>query len=254
MAAEYKCDRCGFVTIHKFSIMKHLRKTLICDALLLDISRDKIIEKIEIDSLKKDQKFKCKFCPKTLTTRNGIYLHQTKCKYKDNPYQNNIDINANTTTATNATTPTNTNTTTVTATNTNNALLNIDNIEETDFYQKLLLKLKNDLTFDKINIGTQNNAQNIIQFTTNNMYSFGNEKIDYISKDKDLLGNCFINRDIPEIVKQIHFSQEYPNNGNIRLKNNDEKSNFIEVYSEGSAAVDNFLSFIVFFSFFMILS
>ena len=38
---------------------------------------------------------------------------------------------------------------------------------------------------------------------------------------------------IPEIVKQIHFSNENLQNSNIRLKNNDEKSDFVEVYNEG---------------------
>ena len=59
------------------------------------------------------------------------------------------------------------------------------------------------------------------------------EQTDYITKDKDFLSKCFLDKDIPEIVKQIHFSNENLQNSNIRLKNNDEKSDFVEVYNEG---------------------
>ena len=198
-----------------------MKKEIICPSLISNISRDKLIEKINDNNIKTNQEFKCRYCPKTLTSRNGIYVHETKCKHKNNK----TDI--------------------IIANPMNQLLIDLDknpnmDLESVPAYQLLRDKLETDI-IQKLGssntiIGTQNNTinQNTIDQSTvnnNNMYYFGSEQPYHL--DKDFMSDCFLRKDIPGIVKQIHFSHEHPKNNNVRLKNNDEKSDYLEIYNEG---------------------
>ena len=220
---SYKCERCNYETLYKSNLLKHLKTVKICESISSDIPREDLLYKIKYETIKDVNIYKCKYCPKKLSSKSGIYLHEKKCRNQNNNTIVEQEVTNNTAIVEQV----------VANNNTFQSPFDIKTFKSTELYKELVSSIKEELNIDKVLIGTQNNAQNIIQYTTNNMYSFGSEQTDYITKDKDFLSKCFLDKDIPEIVKQIHFSNENLQNSNIRLKNNDEKSDFVEVYNEG---------------------
>jgi len=90
---------------------------------------------------------------------------------------------------------------------------------------------------NKINISNMNNSNNTNNNNTNcnnttniTINKFGNENVDYITKEKIIQMikagpyACF-----PELLKMIYFNPDHKENSNIIIKN--KKQSFVKVYS-----------------------
>ena len=68
------------------------------------------------------------------------------------------------------------------------------------------------------------NQQNII-----NVKSFGQENMDYLSKD--FLNSCLLMNNIVPLIENIHFDKEHPENHNVKVKST--KQELMETFVDG---------------------
>jgi hypothetical protein len=73
---------------------------------------------------------------------------------------------------------------------------------------------------------TVNNTQNIINI---NLRDFGNENHNHLSKD--LLHKWFANKQLSQLIENLHFDVKCPENNNVRLKST--KRELVEIYQNG---------------------
>lgn len=217
MVKEFNCERCGFITNYKRTLYLHITHEKLCESKLSSISRKILIEKYNNLSIKTDMKYKCKYCPKTLNTLCGIKFHEKKCT------QNNI-------------------------LNTDNSIKNknIDNstnntviIKTDDSILLTLTKKIDELIIKTDKLELQLSHQNNLFFNynfdivTNNikLKDYGCEDIGHI--DKKMLLYYLLHKNIPELIKDIHFSKDKIENCNIRLHKNNVNYDFVEIYNQG---------------------
>jgi hypothetical protein len=110
----------------------------------------------------------------------------------------------------------------------NNIVINND--IETRIVNRVLEEIK-----EKFNGIIQNNTYQTITNNNNttvfvNLNSFGNEDMSHITND--FLSHCLLNptKGITELIENIHYNTEVPQNNNIRFKSN--KNNTFEKYYE----------------------
>lgn len=80
-----------------------------------------------------------------------------------------------------------------------------------------------------------NNTQNVhvIQNFNIHLKEFGFENVSHLSKD--FLNYCFANKKLVELIDNIHFYKECPENHNVRLKS--KKQELMEVFENGNWVV-----------------
>jgi hypothetical protein len=88
--------------------------------------------------------------------------------------------------------------------------------------EKEIEKVKNIQVHNHTTINTQNNQMNI------NINNYGNETLNHIPAD--IIQYCFMMKDIPSLIENIHFDKECPENKNIQLKS--LKHKIINIYQD----------------------
>lgn len=196
------CFRCGkeFNRIDNFK--RHLRKSIICDAIYMDVDRKLIINcydlllKQFLNEQTKPQKYICEYCHVEFASRCNYYTHKLhRCginkkiklledKILELQNQNNI------------------------TNNTTNSHNNINNSNNT----------------------TNNNNNNILNNNNITINNYGSEtSIDEIPIDKWISMFSKEEKMLPDIVKAVHF--DIPENRNIYLPTT--KNSFMMVFQNG---------------------
>jgi hypothetical protein len=74
----YNCKRCGSEWEFKYLLKRHLARKTLCNPVLSDIDRVKLISEFQLEQ--KEKKYICKHCKKCFTNKNSKYVHQRDCK------------------------------------------------------------------------------------------------------------------------------------------------------------------------------
>lgn len=83
---------------------------------------------------------------------------------------------------------------------------------------------------------TINNIQ-INQNININIKSFGCENLSYVEANRELLSQCFLNRDLKSLIENIHCDRQHPENHNVRIKS--RKDELMETYIDGKWIVSD---------------
>lgn len=206
----YVCQRCLYQGKTKHCLRSHLLRTNTCVVAEdngRDVSPQTLLDELGSYRKKGIGPEKCDFCKECFSCKASLSRHKKNCKVKD---QSESQKNRET---------------------------ELQN--EIDKLKSLLLKLTesntnavstNNNSNNTNNIATQNNVTgaqtNIVQFNIN---AHGNENTSYLTHD--FLTKCLLDatkEGFPNLIKQIHFNSEHPENQNIRGRS--LRQNTIETY------------------------
>jgi hypothetical protein len=86
----FQCKRCGYNTVYKCNLLKHLKRKMKCEATVDDIAREELID--EISSTIKDvnineKNYPCKYCDRKFNSSSNRSKHHKVCKEKDKTIQ-----------------------------------------------------------------------------------------------------------------------------------------------------------------------
>lgn len=184
----FTCRRCGFSTEYKHVLLRHLERKKTCiPKPNCDVSVDVLLQ--EVRKKESSKSFACAHCDKQFSCVSNKYRHQKTCNKEMALAKEVIELREN--------------------------MLCLE---------KELCELKSKPNTVINNIS---NIQNNIQNNTIVLNSFGNESYDHISDD--FLRKC-VQGDVcgvKALIERIHFSEEAPENKNIRLKS--LKNKLVEV-------------------------
>jgi len=233
----YECPRCGYKSHIRTYLKKHFLRKNICTATVKDIPIDQCIkdvfssrnddilllssflsstedeisskypplsskyppfEKIsvldeeenEIHNKKNNQ---CKYCNKILSNYKNRWRHEQICKIKYSK---------------------------------ENEILELQNKIEDMMIEQNKINIQNSNNTNNTNNSNNTNCNNTTNITIN---KFGNENVDYITKEKIIQmikGGPYVC--FPELLKMIYFNPEHKENSNIIIQN--KKQPFVKVY------------------------
>ena len=202
----YVCERCSYSTSLKTDYKKHLQRKYTCAAKFSTKPTIDILYEI-IENEKTG--YTCDNCQKNFRSASSKSNHKKKCslKYqhkgieeKFNEMQEQLD----------------------------KLQQQIQNTEAS------VLTTNNDnaktLNLNVYNVGT-NPIINNIGINTNNpvkLREFGNENMDAIPTN--FIGSCFLNLKFRDLIENLHYDPDFPENHNIRLKS--IKRNVMEIFRD----------------------
>jgi hypothetical protein len=191
MAKEFSCKRCGYNTNTKCNLQKHLQRQKPCESILSTVDRQTLLAELERKYTPDSPK--CDLCGKQFTTSSNLTRHRHTCTSK--PTQTVSDDQF--------------------------AIL-------TEEIRRMKEELERIRTQPPTITNITNNITNNVQINLNN---FGSETLDHLPDAK--LTQCVLNQDegVYELIKEIHFNPNVPQNKNIRLKST--KQNLLEKYYDG---------------------
>lgn len=224
----YNCPRCNYRTDRKSNFINHLLRKKACLPILNEITREEILEKINmnkdmkgiiIDSEKtlfdskmtqndsivdskndKIKHFECCYCNKNFSRKNNLVRHQKNCKSKNKIGDENETLRKE------------------------NEYL-VKKVEEMFLkMNKMEEEIKN---YKKNNF---NNSFNTIKNNKIQINSYGCENIDYIT-DKVFMKllNTPLSA-IPKLIELKHFNPSHPENHNVKITNIHDK--FAKIYKD----------------------
>lgn len=194
----FECKRCGYECSRQQHLLNHLQKKTPCRVTVEDITRERLVEEIQdAQALTKQARdyVKCDWCECDVTKKN-LARHKKTCSSQPK-----------------------------------------DDIEDLrSKYEALKERLEEfmrtpstgTVTNVVINNNTVDNSTNVMNVV--NIHSFGNEKVEHIQGD--YVKHCILNnlRGMKSLIEKIHFSDEAPENKNIRMKS--IKNKLVEVKGE----------------------
>lgn len=199
---KYTCKRCGYDASQLSNLKKHLSRKEPCEALFCNDSCEDILN--SLPGKKMDVRtYVCETCGKEYKDASGLHYHKKKSSCVQKP---SIE---------------------------NDSQFKILK-DELDELKTLMRDIKislNTNTCPSININ-QNASTFINTINTININNFGNERIDYITKE--FLDDCLrrSNNGMKNLFKEIHFNVNVPENHNIRVLS--KKQNILEKYIDGT--------------------
>lgn len=195
---EYSCPRCGYTTRCITNYKTHLKRKYLCPPTKDDLTLDQLIEHFN-HMIRKTTEYKCDYCVKTFKTPQGKYQHKQRCKSKPIITQN----------------------------------ASKDRMEA--MIEKLLDKvtqLEHKVEQNTNTVTTSNTNNGIVNNTTNitmnvQLREFGHENMAAIPPD--FINGCFLkNLDVRDLLENLHFDPNYPENHNVRLIS--KKQEIMEFY------------------------
>jgi hypothetical protein len=191
MCNEYTCERCGFKTKTKYSLLMHIKRQKPCDTKLSIITREQVLEKLTKKETNNNYTY-CTICGKSLH-KSGLSRHLKICKR---------DKHDNT--------------------------ISVAYVEE---LEKRIQELEKFVKCIPQIVNNTNNTQNIInnhQHINVLVNNFGNEDFSHITSE--FLNHCILNpiKGLPSLIEKIHYDQDVPENHNLRFKS--WKKNIYEKY------------------------
>lgn len=79
---EYKCERCGYATKYKHSLISHLEKNVPCTVTLSDKPRDTLINELRTQKNLKEKTHDCNYCGRRFNNASSRTRHHKICKIK----------------------------------------------------------------------------------------------------------------------------------------------------------------------------
>lgn len=194
------CVRCGYSTTQLCNLKKHLHRKTPCNAVLSDDSIESILESLPSTS-NKEKMYKCEGCEKEFSSRSGLFEHKKKKHSESKTYTDELTLMK-------------------------------QKYEELEKRQKELEAIIQTQSIGNNNIITTNNNTQNNQNINININNFGQEDISHLTKD--FLDDCVkrLNTGMKNLMKQIHFNPEIPENHNIRILS--KKQNLLETFDNGS--------------------
>jgi hypothetical protein len=205
---KFYCPRCEYGTDLKGNLVLHLNSKKECkvhenNKSKDNISREEILKSLQSYEHKLPQTVCC-YCNK-LVAKSNISRHIKTCKKKPEPLNDEKP--------------------------TENTPIIFQTKEELDKHiekkicEFLDKRSSQGSTYNMVTNTTYNNTINIV-----NINSFGNESVDHIKND--FLSYCLMNpkKGITELIENIHYNDDVPQNKNIRFKSN--KNNTFEQYKD----------------------
>jgi hypothetical protein len=189
---KFVCPRCGVECSLKANLTSHLNNKTLCEGKVSNISREDALKLFQKE--RKLPSVTCEYCNKTVSNKS-LKRHLTICNKKP------VDI-------------------------TN---IQIDNDVETRIVNRVLEEIK-----ERFNGVIQNNTYQTINNNNTtvfvNLNTFGNEDMTHLTND--FLSHCLMNptKGITQLIENIHYNKDVPENNNIRFKSN--KNNTFEKYYE----------------------
>jgi len=184
------CKRCNYETGVKCNLIRHLKRTKECDALIEDLTREELLN--EINNKICNENISCEYCKKSFNFASNKSRHKRIC-------ESNPD-------------------------NKNNLIKQVSNltriVEELQNKSRVQEKYINNTT----NI---HNTQNIINIPNNiKPRDFGKENMSALPES--LVSSLFMDLRFRELLANLHCDPNYPENQNIRIKS--IKRNTMEIY------------------------
>lgn len=194
--ATFTCKRCGYSSIYKQALMKHLEKKKVCTAIIEDISVEDLLD--DIRPSVKSKQHQCAQCKKGFTHLSGLSRHKKSCTGNN---EKNVTQEMNST------------------------QLERDLLKE-ELRKEILAELQaiqpNLSVEQKTNI-TGNN--NVTVNNNNNTYvvvvnNFGSEDVSHVLQDQKFLDDCLktLQTGIPNVVNKIYYDESKPENKTVLLK------------------------------------
>lgn len=184
----YICERCRYSTERKGDLTKHLKKKKECSPIDSQVCRQDLILKLQT---KERSNNKCSTCGKDFNNKSNLCRHQKICKettgYQVHNLRNEIEVLKDKLETTN---------------------LKNDNLE--NLIKNEIVSIKNEIEKTKVT------HQNITQIGIININSFGREDINHLPLE--FMTSCFMMKNIPALIENIYFDDDYPQNKTIKLK------------------------------------
>lgn len=186
----YECERCHYSTNVRTHFLNHLKKKNVCPNEFSNTSPEDILKKC-CEIWETPRQYQCPQCEKSFSHTSGLYRHKKQL------HLNTISQSHNNTNSLNTTnTSSSYNTTNISTTNTasNNTTTTTEN---------------------------HTNSHNTLQNPVFNINIFGEERLDYILQDSDLLTKCLkaaITDGLPNLIEKIYLNKDVPENQNVKLK------------------------------------
>ena len=225
---NYECQRCGYQTINKSYLKRHLLRKNLCKPIMNEIDRynllisygfdeeSKLYKKItqsNSNTSSKSNSFECKYCNKKYKYKQGKWKHEQNCNEKNKNDELSLLKEQN------------------------KILLDrykqrdeeiLENKKEMRKMMKLIEQLMNKSS--NVNNGVINNAQQQINNNNVTINNFGSENIDYItSKVFYKLLNTPYNA-IPKLIELKYFHPKHPENHNVKITNIHDK--YAKIYKD----------------------
>lgn len=203
----FTCHRCGYEVENRYLLKKHFNRRTVCPATNKDIPIS--ILKEQLDETDKVRPYNCKHCNKGFTEPNNMYRHQKRCPKA--PQQDSYTSSSS------------------------DEIIQLRNEIENMKTELTLLRNERNTTLHTTNqIVNHNTTNQTITNNTTNIHqniivlnNFGNETYEHIGHD---FLDCCIRNDVSgmkSLIEKIHFSDEVPENKNVRLKSS--KNRLVEV-------------------------
>ncbi len=198
------CRRCGYVCDYKYLLKRHLTRKIPCKILIEEISIDELLKELDNEDLEEYSRLKEHDEPTELKEPEKSKVY--KCKHCNKSFSQATNMYRHQKTC-------------------KESKSEIEVLKDTI---ATLQKQVANITTSTTNNNTTNNniqkANNIVNITLNN---FGNESYDHITDD--FLKKCIMNNvsGVKSLIEKIHFSEEAPENKNVRLRS--IKNNLVEI-------------------------
>jgi polyribonucleotide nucleotidyltransferase len=193
------CERCGIELCSKQSLLRHLKKEKICDAIVKDIPVDSIIEKITKKNYN-ETTYDCSYCEKKFNHCSAKSRHMKTCKAREHNSDDKITS------------------------------------MQTEINQlKDMIKNIQPQTMTNCTINNTTNIQNNIQ--QNNTINFGKENVEFLADS--FIRRCLFRAPdgVSDLTKKIHFNPDKPEYHNVTTTN--KKDGFLEVFKDGKWFYDD---------------
>ena len=216
----YKCERCGFKTSYKNNFRKHIYRKFPCFTK---------INKMDISDIQKCFEMKKSTSLTVVSSQNELKINVDNRLIKNTHICNNCNT---------------------TFTMYKNLWRHQQKYCNKAYEINEIENLRNEILELKREIKTNIISNNTINSNSNNIIinNFGSENMAYITKKmmKRMLKQG--SRSIPNLIKQIHFNPEHPENHNVRINN--KKLKFAEIrennkwkYKHKKAVLDDLVDF-----------
>lgn len=193
------CPRCGYETILRSNMRKHLARRTLCKPVLQDIPMEIIQEQLrpvlyKRDAIKKDAKtYPCEACENLFTTRQALSRHRLKyCKGPPEPQP-------------------------ITQEQWNELLKRQSDLaKDNEDLRKKLEAMTTTPVSQTTNHTTNNTTNNNIQI---NLNAFGKETTSHLTHA--FLNRCVrrTNMGLIDLLEKLHFDDQVKSNANVRITN-----------------------------------
>lgn len=178
------CKRCGYTSLYRSDLLRHFKRKYPCKPLLADTPINTLYNEFISACNSTDKTYKCRICNKGFTAYQNRHRHEKLCRI-NNPKQVNQDPSVS--------------------------------LEEFEKLKKEMEELKNKIVhIGQSNVNNGNVYNTSINVSSNtHLRNFGSENMQAIPQE--FIRNCFMNLDIRDLLENLHFDDNFPENQNVRL-------------------------------------